>query len=299
MTLTDASQVRLPPNTKPRICLIYNPTDSNEPLTTITLPHPKTGVPVLFALNTTTETILEIHRLESSLDLNDHVTPIRTAVFGKYMVQDGNVYAFTPFDTLFMILPFWEKARLLSENGAGKWDEVETALYDERYPDLMTIAGWKGLPKLMEKICDVNDKVPGHTFFRLNDEKVVNWLEGKVNRVLSSSAKYECLRPPVQAQAQFSEEDLSQRRKITIARLVCGNLSAKWQSLLLERCNINDASKEYKYFMDIPMGRHNSDLEDKKENIEKPIKNQSAGVKRLAKASTKGMKTLNSFFQKK
>ncbi|KAJ3207561.1 hypothetical protein HDU67_007376 [Dinochytrium kinnereticum] len=283
------SQIRIVPRTRMKVCLIFNDTvnapiqDGDESLLLVTLPHPRNGDSVLFALNATTEVLFEIQRMETDLDTNDHVTPIRSAMFGAHILQDGNVNAFTPFDLLFLLLPALEVAR--GKTGTGKWDEIDNILFNNQFPDLNYFSTWAKLPKILETICDVNATIPDHTFYRLNDEKVITWLEAKVTKVLSKSSAYDCMKPAAESQIQFSEEDL--KGSSTKASVMSAD------------------SKGYKYYMDIPLGRGGSggdgSLESKKENISEKAKaaKQSNGVKKLAKASTKGMKTLNNFFVKK
>ncbi|RKP05960.1 ribonuclease H2, subunit B [Thamnocephalis sphaerospora] len=145
------------------------------------LPHPRTGERIQFALDG--PMLLEMQRMApdaaASWLVDDSVQ------------QDGSIMMFTPVDPLFILLPVLETCRRRKGDSAGVFCALDDLL--QTIPGLSVLARVKQLEQKLGRVCDVQ-AVPGHgNVYRLNDSKVIGWLQRKVNRIVSKFAGFATL----------------------------------------------------------------------------------------------------------
>lgn len=105
---------------------------------------------------------------------------------GDYITEDGRLYAATPVDPVFILLPIFDKARMKNGNDLGKFRQLDEIIYIQNYPGyhhLSSIA-----EKSMEVVCDCKE-IGSIKFFRLNDSKVLSWMYFKVQQLKQTLLK--------------------------------------------------------------------------------------------------------------
>ncbi|KAL4590317.1 hypothetical protein LXL04_003245 [Taraxacum kok-saghyz] len=105
---------------------------------------------------------------------------------GDYISEDGRLYAATPVDPVFILLPIFDKARMKNGSDPGKFRQLDEIIYHNDYPGyhhLSSIA-----EKSMEVVCDFKE-VGSIKFFRLNDSKVLTWMYCKVQQLKETLLK--------------------------------------------------------------------------------------------------------------
>ncbi|PSS11051.1 Ribonuclease H2 subunit B like [Actinidia chinensis var. chinensis] len=99
---------------------------------------------------------------------------------GDYVCEDGRLYTATPVDPVFIMLPIFEEARMKKADDPGMFRQLDEIIFIEGYPGyqyLFSIA-----EKSMQVVCDFKE-IGSTKFFRLNDSKVLAWLNYKVNQL--------------------------------------------------------------------------------------------------------------------
>ncbi|WOG83071.1 hypothetical protein DCAR_0102245 [Daucus carota subsp. sativus] len=135
----------------------------------LSLCHPKTGNPTSYLL--TDGNLQEIHWFK---------TAYGSWFLGDYVCEDGRLYAATPIDPVFILLPIFDEARMKKGEDQGKFRQLDEIIFIQGYPGyqhLLSIAD-----KSMQVVCDFKE-VGSTKFFRLNDSKVLAWLHFKVHQL--------------------------------------------------------------------------------------------------------------------
>lgn len=86
----------------------------------------------------------------------------------------------TPFNVLYILLPLLETCK---NNG---YCTIHDILYNhsDNVPDIMDLTKMDEIEVLLEKICD-HKEAGDSRFFKLNDEKAMLWIKGKVETILA------------------------------------------------------------------------------------------------------------------
>lgn len=135
----------------------------------LSLRHPKSGNKTCYLL--INEALQEIHWFKQSYG---------SWFVGDYVCEDGCLYTATPVDPVFILLPIFEEARMKKADDPGKFRQLEEIIFINGYPGyqyLFSIA-----EKSMQVVCDIKE-IGSTKFFRLNDSKVLAWLNYKVNQL--------------------------------------------------------------------------------------------------------------------
>lgn len=135
----------------------------------LSLRHPKTGETTSYLL--TNGVLQELHWFKQAYG---------SWFLGDYICEDGRLYAATPVDPVFILLPILEEARMKKEGDPGKFRQLDEIIFINGYPGyqhLSTIAD-----KSMQVVCDFKE-IGSTKFFRLNDSKVLAWLYYKVHQL--------------------------------------------------------------------------------------------------------------------
>ncbi|KAH9795264.1 Ribonuclease H2 subunit B [Citrus sinensis] len=153
----------------------------------LSLCHPKSGQKTCYLL--VDGVLQELNWLKQSY---------KSWFLGNYVCEDGSIYAATPIDPVFIMLPIFEEARLKKGEDPGKFRQLDEIIFIDGYPGYQYI-----LPlaeNCMQVVCEVKDeaienasigriddislgrykKIGSSKFFRLDDLKVIAWLYCKV-----------------------------------------------------------------------------------------------------------------------
>lgn len=136
----------------------------------LALRHPKAG-----------NTACYLHVDESLLELHWFKQSYGSWFLGDYVCEDGRLYIATQVDPVFILLPIFEEARMKKGDDLGKFRQLDEIIYIDGYPGYQQLASLA--EKSMEVVCDVKE-IDSTKFFRLNDSKVLKWLQYKVHQLL-------------------------------------------------------------------------------------------------------------------
>ncbi|KAM7490708.1 hypothetical protein LguiA_033629 [Lonicera macranthoides] len=145
------------------------PVTGDYPGQLLSLRHPKTGNKTCYLFNG--GVLQELQWFKQSYG---------SWFLGEYVCEDGGLYAATPVDPVFILLPIFEEARMKKGDDLGKFRQVDEIIFINGYP------GYRHLSSLAERtmqvVCDFKE-IGSTKFFRLNDSKVFTWLQYKVQQL--------------------------------------------------------------------------------------------------------------------
>lgn len=267
----------------------------------INLPHPKTGANAKFVINSEGK-LLELQRGGGlcSWFLNDKC------------IEDGGLFLSTDIDPLFIILPMLDKARKAKEGSNGVFIQ-ELALLSEVDPKVSKFLR----PYLahIDVICDL-DSQGAEKFWRLNDEKVLIWLQYKLEAVCAELEKMPDIAMLVRAQATNFRSRGSSVTLLELVKIGLGFIGEyvekRWLSALETKIGLSAAevaqaaSNKAVYASEeevaprakryAPTGGFEEEL--MKEAATPPKKKTNIHAARLAKVDKRGMSPITSFFAK-
>ncbi|XP_077226354.1 uncharacterized protein LOC143861747 isoform X2 [Tasmannia lanceolata] len=96
----------------------------------------------------------------------------------RHPKSDGGLYAATPVDPVFILLPIFEEARMKKENDHGMFRQLDEIIFVNSYPGYQHLLATAEAS--MEVVCEVRE-IGLSKFFRLDDSKVLAWLCHKVD----------------------------------------------------------------------------------------------------------------------
>lgn len=134
----------------------------------LALAHPRGGSPTQYLL-TPSGHLCELQSFRPS-----------GSKFGSWFVEqrvvsDGLLYVASPMDPKFLLLPVLEK------HGAARYSPLEQILAAEAEGAYMPLRKCQRLE--LHRVCDVNDQLGDDMIlYRLNPDKALAWLAGKVER---------------------------------------------------------------------------------------------------------------------
>ncbi|KAA8521027.1 hypothetical protein F0562_011685 [Nyssa sinensis] len=132
----------------------------------LSLRHPKSGNTTCYLFDN--GDLQEIHWFKQSYG---------SWFLGDYICEDGRLYAATPVDPVFILLPIFEEARMKKGDDPGKFRRLDEIIFVDGYPGYQHLSSIA--EKLMQVVCDFKE-IGLTKFFRLNDSKVLAWLHYKV-----------------------------------------------------------------------------------------------------------------------
>lgn len=112
------------------------------------------------------------------------VAKVASRAFNSFFIDqsvqsEGSLYIATRIDPMLLLLPLMEKRK-------AKWTRLEESLQEEGMGWLLRCKHVKA-----DTICDVNDQLgPDLLLYKLNEDKVMEWLQSKVTRVLTCLEKF-------------------------------------------------------------------------------------------------------------
>ncbi|CAG8522742.1 7469_t:CDS:10 [Diversispora eburnea] len=259
--------------------------ENEENFISISLPHPRTGLPARYIIQD--GNLFEAQRIDCSS---------QNSWFIKDTIQkDGSMILFTRIDPLFLMIPFLENSRRKNLESPGFFLTLEDILDNTDYPSTTRLLTINNILTYMEWICD--GKV-----YRLNDDKMMKWLKGKVTNLLSKFDQHKSLRKLAE---QLDNETINDQyrqelRTKFILEVIMEYLPNYWTEQLKKEYKFDELGKwsnqEIFYMTDnTPKYSENKqiEVEDKK-----PKRKLTPGQTTLAKANKTGMKKLSTFFSK-
>ncbi|CAJ1902355.1 unnamed protein product [Cylindrotheca closterium] len=244
---------------------------------------------------------------------------------GRHVVKDGNLYVMNRVDPL-----FWFFSQYSHTEQCKQWRPVDQVV--ECLPDVVQKAlDTDQIPHLFQVL---NSEAMGDTpFFKFVPERALKWLQQKHQRIfhcleIQEKAKREQSKKKLSkssrgggsvsasfympedttSSAPQTETDPSilsnadiQMLKLDSAQIISNYLPPEWSKALMDHLGLaeTEAKVTQQHQVKRPVVSPTASP-DKPEEIEKPKKKvveaQTIGNKRLAKVSTKGMKSLASFF---
>lgn len=130
----------------------------------VKLRHPASGESAMFLFSQSNETVQELITLSEDK---------RSWFIDDTVKEDGKLHLSTPFDPLFLVLPYLAKATTTMP--------LEQLLHDDQFPEttrLLKCAGIKNLPQIADRKGDEELNA-----YKINEEKLMGWLEKKSERV--------------------------------------------------------------------------------------------------------------------
>lgn len=137
---------------------------SGHPLDIVKLRHPTTGESSMFLFGPKEDSIQEV------LTFSDNK---RSWFVNDTVNEDGKLLLSTPFDPLFLVVPYLAKATATMP--------LDQLLQDDQFPQtkrLLKCAGMKHLSEIADQKGD-----PEINAYKLNEEKLMVWLETKIARL--------------------------------------------------------------------------------------------------------------------
>ena len=104
--------------------------------------------------------------------------PRRAGAREDYLEQDGSLFMFTPVDPLFAFLPALDAAKV---DGYQPLEQIADLTSGERGQSPRMLGALRSAARCA---CDVKS-VGGTEYYRLNDVRVVSWLDCKLRRLIS------------------------------------------------------------------------------------------------------------------
>lgn len=135
----------------------------------LSLRHPKSGNSTCFLL--IDGSLQEIHWFKQSYG---------SWFVGDYVCEDGRLYTATPVDPVFILLPIFEEARMKKGDDPGKFRQLDEMIFINGYPGYQYLLSI--VETSMQVVCDIKE-IGSVKFFRLNDSKVLAWLNYKVDQL--------------------------------------------------------------------------------------------------------------------
>jgi len=226
-------------------------------------------------------------------------------------IEDGSLFLSSEVDPLFLLLPIMDKVRKARVGSTGVFIQESMLLEDVGSLQARFL---KPFLPLLGPICDVKSQ-GGQSFYRLNDDKVVLWLQYKLEALCAHLESLPDAATLVRVQASNFR---SRGNDITIFELIkisLGFLSEyvekKWLSVLETNLGVSSAEalavatkNAYATEEEVaprqkrsnPTGGFDADLD--KELATPPKKKPNIHAARLAKVDKRGMSPITSFFKK-
>jgi hypothetical protein len=239
---------------------------------------------------------------------------------GRHIIKDGNLYVLNRVDPLFFVLA----AQIIPEESKkSSWQP-----FDQTLGSLPQEVQKSVVESQMGHLCQTmnNDQTDNVTYLKFSVPKALSWLQKKQERV------YQCLLRQDQVKQQREKNKVSDTKggsisasfnmpedpmaatpssdnnivlsdtkqlKIDSIQIVSSYLSEEWSKKFIESLDgmtedavFSTAPKVFKS-ASAPLSQEADDTPAKRTKVEAP---RTFGNKRLAQVSTKGMKSLGSFF---
>ncbi|CAO3570107.1 unnamed protein product [Mortierella alpina] len=274
-----------------RICIGPRvPTGSQDPIS-ILLPNPSSGLPSRYVIQD--GQLFELQASDSE--------GLRSWFIEDTIQSDGSLYLITPIDPVFMFIPILDIMRQKTHSAEGRYLILEDIFESDQYASLRQLTQLRHTERDLRLVCEVRDSSALKTF-RLDDAKVMSWLKRKVEALVNKFEMVPALRNSIAYTEALPETCRSEAITQASLRIVSAYLSDSWATELSAEYQFPELDKlesRTQLPSSADFGKRGMDLDEepKAKDVKKP--KMSVGQRKLAKASTAGMKPLSSFFAKK
>ncbi|KAF9937880.1 Ribonuclease H2 subunit B [Mortierella alpina] len=274
-----------------RICIGPQvPAGSQDPIS-ILLPNPSSGLPSRYVIQDG-----QLYELQAS-----DSEGLRSWFIEDTIQSDGSLYLITPMDPVFMFIPILDIMRQKTQNTEGRFLILEDIFESDQYASLRQLTQLQHIERDLRLVCEVRDSSALKTF-RLDDAKVMSWLKRKVDALVNKFEMVPALRNSIAYTEALPEACRSEAITQASLRIVSAYLSDSWATELSAEYQFPELDKlesRTQLPSSADFGKRGMDLDEepKAKDVKKP--KMSVGQRKLAKASTAGMKPLSSFFAKK
>jgi len=181
--------------TKQKVFLLFVGDESyiveNDPII-ISLPHPKRNTFAKFIVFN--DKLLEIQRM---------IEDPSSWFIDNTVQQDGSLYIASPIDPLFLLINLLEENRRKTESHEGYFCELTQILSHSKCTGFLQLNNiYKDVD--LSLICDIRDG--NEPLYRLNDEKLIQWLRCKVKKLIEKIEVSPSIIPAAQAVTFRSKE---------------------------------------------------------------------------------------------
>ncbi|KAF9087433.1 hypothetical protein BGX23_008113 [Mortierella sp. AD031] len=226
---------------------------------------------------------------------------LRSWFVGDTIQSDGSVYLITPFDPVFMLIPILDTMRHKTADSQGRFLMMEGIFGCEQYTSMRHLADLKNIDRYLALVCEVRDSTAMKTF-RLDDDKVMTWLKQKMDVLVRKFTSIPALVDSIAYTESLPDACRSEAITQSALKLISANLSDDWATKLSGEYQFPELEKlenttQLPSFSDF--GKRSMDVDDEPKAKETKKPKMSVGQRKLAKASTAGMKPMTSFFAKK
>ncbi|KAG0221491.1 Ribonuclease H2 subunit B [Mortierella sp. GBA43] len=270
------------------------PKDSENPITMV-LPNPSSGFPSRYVIQQ--GQLYEMQMVDSE--------GLRSWFVGDTIQSDGALYMITPVDPIFMCIPILDKIRQRTDESEGRFLALQDMFESDQYTSLRRLTQLDKLDQHLALICEVRESTLAGTgkSFRLDDQRVLTWLQRKVQVLVDQFLSIPALSNSIAYTESLPEACRTEAITQGSLRLVSGYLSDSWVTKLAAEYKFPELDK-FECRTQLPTlsdygKRSAADMDDGPKSKETKKPKMSAGTRKLAKASTAGMKPLSSFFAKK
>eukprot|EP01001_Neometanema_parovale_P008004 NODE_4287_length_1086_cov_60.197300_g4088_i0.p1 GENE.NODE_4287_length_1086_cov_60.197300_g4088_i0~~NODE_4287_length_1086_cov_60.197300_g4088_i0.p1 ORF type:complete len:302 (-),score=59.91 NODE_4287_length_1086_cov_60.197300_g4088_i0:125-1030(-) len=241
------------------------------------LPHPKTGTPSHYAL------------LNGSLfEFQQHAKDYCSWFINDSVEQGGNLYAVTPVDPLFFMLP------VVAEKAADKFRSKSDILDGHEALRLLSLSD-----EVWSLICDVRT-VDDDSYFKLNEKRALAWLRAKTRALGKDASLHSRYQGALTLTTEQEKKDFDQIILGVGLGLVSDYITPTWttklsDSLKLQAPTKKDGPKRAADSVEAPSPKKPRAGKP----APKPAPKLGVNQRKLQKTDIKGMKTMMSMFGKK
>ncbi|KAM9710075.1 ribonuclease H2 subunit B isoform 1-T1 [Menidia menidia] len=226
---------------------------------------------------------------------------------GQIVNRDGRLLFVTPMDPLYLILPY-----LIKSGNEGKFQPVHQVVMDEEFPACSRLLSCTRAQASLHHIAEEKE-VGSQKFYRYSQERTMNWLKKKVERIVVALKKKnisvgEGVKSSTYVRAQIKSEDQEDDYLRYAHGLISEYISEDLSKAFLEHLGLPELtspketeppSKKRK-LSDKPVEAGEDYTKfNSADFARKPPKKMTAAQKSLAKVDKSGMKTMSSFFSPK
>ncbi|KAK3808466.1 MAG: ribonuclease H2, subunit B [Benniella sp.] len=279
-----------------RICIGPKVPQGSENPVSILLPNPSSGFPSRYVIQ------------EGQLYEMQMIDPegLRSWFVRDTIHSDGSLYIITPIDPIFMCIPILDIMRQRTSESEGRFLGLQDIFESDQYTSLRHLAQLNKIDQILAVVCDVREStITGdkRKTFRLDDDRVLAWLKRKVQALVDKFPSIPALMNSIAYTESLPEACQTEAITQSALRLVSAYLSDSWATQLAAGYQFPELDKlESRTQLPVMSGfgkRSGTELDEDPKSKETKKPKMSVGARKLAKASTAGMKPLSSFFTKK
>jgi ribonuclease H2 subunit B len=200
--------------------------------------HPSSGLLSYFCIKND-----ELYELKQLSNENERSWFIENSV-----KEEGSLYCLSPFDPLFIFINIFEK---MDDKKKKLYQPLDIILYNDEILGYSELNKIKNIEKRLKEICDINvlSIENNEVFYKFNEDKVLNWLTIKIEKLCTNFNKLKLCRNLLN-KYEASPEDLEIKKKrisvILMSEYISLNLTLKLKdSLNIPEPTVNKVNYVY------------------------------------------------------